>query len=109
VISEARDRRRGLVIAWPLHDPLLADVVRDRLAAAGIDAHVQARRLRSLLWIFGSYVPMHVLVPPERAEDAARLAATLRHHALFCAAIGCECFGHRSVIVRFVRGREGRA
>jgi hypothetical protein len=77
VVAEARDRRRGLVIAWPLHDPLLADVVRDRLAAAGIDAHIQARRLRSLLWIFGAYVPMHVLVPEDRAEDAARMCREL--------------------------------
>jgi preprotein translocase subunit SecY len=77
VIGEARDRRRGLVNAWPLHDPLMADVVRDRLAANGIDSHIQAQRLRSLLWIFGSYVPMHVLVPEDRAADAAKLCREL--------------------------------
>jgi len=77
VIAEARDRRRGLIAAWPLHDPLLADVVRDRLTAHGIDTHIQAQRVRSLFWIFGSYMPMHVLVPEDRAAEAAKLCREL--------------------------------
>jgi hypothetical protein len=77
VYAEARDRRRGLVACWPLHEPLLADVVHDRLTAAGIDNHIQARRARSLLWIFGSYAPMYVLVPADRVDDAAKLVGEL--------------------------------
>jgi hypothetical protein len=77
ILDEARARRRTLVPVWPLHDPLLVDVVRDRLAASGISHHVQATRLRSLLWVFGSYVPMNVLVPPDRADEATRVMREL--------------------------------
>ena len=73
VAAELRDRRRGLVPVWPLHAPLLADMVRDKLAAAGIDHHLQAARLRALLWFFGPFVPIMVLVPPDRAPDAERI------------------------------------
>ncbi|HEX4449669.1 MAG TPA: hypothetical protein VH143_02310 [Kofleriaceae bacterium] len=59
-----------LIAVWPLHDPLLVDAARERLDAAGIPHHVQSTRLRSLLWIAGSYVPMMVLVPVDRAEAA---------------------------------------
>ena len=62
--------RANLIAVWPLHDPLLVDAARDRLAAAGIPHHIQSTRLRSLLWIAGSYVPMMVLVPNDRAEAA---------------------------------------
>lgn len=70
--DEARDRRRGLVLAWQLHDPLLADVVRDRLDAAGIDHHLQASRLRTLLSPLASYIPIGVLVASDRVADAER-------------------------------------
>jgi hypothetical protein len=70
--NELRDRRHGLIPIWPLHDPLLVDAVRDRLTAAAIPHHLQAARLRSLLWLFGSYVPIMVLVPPDRAVEAER-------------------------------------
>ena len=73
VIAEARDRRRGLVPVWPLHDPLLVDVARERLTAAKIPHHIQATRLRSLLWMFGAFVPMMVLVPEPNAAEAERL------------------------------------
>jgi predicted Co/Zn/Cd cation transporter (cation efflux family) len=71
VIDEARDRRQSpLVAVWPLHDPILAAVVRDNLRAAQIPHHLQASRLRSLLWFFGPYVPIMVLVPEEHAVVA---------------------------------------
>jgi hypothetical protein len=71
LIDEARDRRRSpLVAVWPLHDPMLAAVVRDNLRAAEIPHHLQASRLRSLLWFFGPYVPIMVLVPDEYAAVA---------------------------------------
>ncbi|HEY1549330.1 MAG TPA: hypothetical protein VGG28_16000 [Kofleriaceae bacterium] len=70
-IADWRAHRTGeLVAVWPLHDPLLVDAARDRLDAAGIPHHIQSTRLRSLLWIAGSYVPMMVLVPVDRAEAA---------------------------------------
>jgi preprotein translocase subunit SecY len=68
LIDEARDRQRAALVAvWPLHDPMLAAVVRDNLRAADIPHHLQASRLRSLLWFFGPYVPIMVLVPEEHA------------------------------------------
>jgi len=71
LIDEARDRRRSpLVAVWPLHDPMLAAVVHDNLRAAEIPHHLQATRLRSLLWFFGPYVPIMVLVPEEHAVVA---------------------------------------
>jgi hypothetical protein len=72
LFTEWRDRRRGLVAVRQLHDPLLADVVRDRLAAAGIDHHMQSLRARTLLAAFASYVPITVLVAADRADDAER-------------------------------------
>ena len=71
--AEWRARRRELVAVWPLHDPLLVDVVADRLARAGIPHHIQTTRLRSLLWLFGSFAPMMVLVPREHGEVAQSL------------------------------------
>jgi hypothetical protein len=71
--AEWRARRRDLVAVWPLHDPLLVDAVADRLAQAGIPHHIQTTRLRSLLWLFGSFAPMTVLVPREHGEAAQSL------------------------------------
>ena len=71
LLAEWRDRAHAqLVPVWSLHDPLLADAARERLTAAGIPHHIQSTRLRSLLWLAGSYVPMMVLVPGEHAEAA---------------------------------------
>lgn len=76
--DEARARTRALVAVWPLHDPMLAAVVRDNLNAAAIPHHLQASRLRSLLWFFGPYVPIMVLVPEAHAVVAEqRLRALL--------------------------------
>ncbi|HEY3803418.1 MAG TPA: hypothetical protein VGL61_12455 [Kofleriaceae bacterium] len=71
LVDEWRARRRAqLVPVWPLHDPLLVDVARARLAAANIPHHIQSTRFRTLLWLAGAYVPMMVLVPAEHAEAA---------------------------------------
>jgi SecY/SecDF, P1 head subdomain len=70
VVGEVRDRRRELIPVWPLHDPLLVDVVRDRLTAADIPHHMQAAHARSLSWLFGPHIPVMVLVPPEHAKAA---------------------------------------
>ncbi len=76
VIAELRARARSeLVAVWPISSPLLAEAARDRLAAEGIPHHLQSARLRALLWFFGPYVPIMVLVPP---ADAARAEKLLR-------------------------------
>jgi hypothetical protein len=78
VAAEVRARRAGeLVPVWPLHDPLLADTVRDKLASAGIHHHLKSARLRTLLWLFGPYVPIVVLVAADRADDARRALGEL--------------------------------
>jgi hypothetical protein len=61
-------RHANLVPVWPLHDPLLVDAARDVLG--DIPHVIQATRLRTLLWMFGSYVPMVVLVPEPRSGEA---------------------------------------
>jgi SecY len=73
LIDETRARRRSpLVAVWPLHDPMLAGVVHDNLRAAEIPHQLQASRLRSLLWFFGPYVPIMVLVPEGHAVVAEK-------------------------------------
>ncbi len=75
--AEWRARRRtALVGVWQLHDPLLVDAAHASLA--GIPHFIQATRMRTLLSMFASYVPMTVYVPPAHAEDAhAKLRAWL--------------------------------
>lgn len=71
LVAEWRARRKTeLVAVWQLHDPLLVDAARSRLALADIPHFIQATRMRSLLWIFGSYVPMTVYAPTAHAEAA---------------------------------------
>jgi hypothetical protein len=73
LFDELVARRRVLVPVWPLHAPLRIHEVRERLTAAGIEHHLQSRRLRTLLWFFGPHVPIMVLVPPDDAANAERL------------------------------------
>jgi hypothetical protein len=75
LLADARAHRHAnLVAVWPLHDPLLVDAARDVLGE--IPHVIQATRLRTLLWMFGSYVPMVVNVPaPQSAEAHAVLKA----------------------------------
>ncbi len=73
VVDDVRTRRRALVPVWPLHDPLLVDAVRDRLDAVAIPHSISSTRLRRLLWLFGSFAPMYVMVPAEHAEAAETL------------------------------------
>jgi hypothetical protein len=77
LVEELRARRVTLIPVWPLHAPLRVHEASARLTAAGIEHHVRSRRLRSLLWFFGPYVPMMVLVPPDRAPDAERILREL--------------------------------
>jgi preprotein translocase subunit SecY len=73
LVDEARARKQQpLVAVWPLHDPMLAAVVREQLTAAEIPHHLQASRLRSMLWFFGPFVPIMVLVSEEQAPAAEK-------------------------------------
>ena len=75
VISDWRARKRATLVAvWALHDPLLAEAARVRLGA--IPCHVQSQRVRTLVGLFGAYVPMIVLVPEASAEEAHGLLKT---------------------------------
>ncbi|MEO6776886.1 MAG: hypothetical protein ABI467_28370 [Kofleriaceae bacterium] len=73
LVEDARvGRRAKLVPVWPLHDPLLVDAAREILG--DLPHFIQSTRLRTLLSMFGSYVPMVVLVPEAHAAEAhARL------------------------------------
>ncbi len=69
LVADARAHRHpNLVPVWPLHDPLLIDAARDILG--DLPHVIQSTRLRTLLWMFGSYVPMVVLVPEPRSAEA---------------------------------------
>ena len=72
LIEETLDRSRALVPVWPIHDPIFAAVARDKLREAEIPHHLQASRLRSLLWFFGPYVPIMVMVPEQHAVAAEK-------------------------------------
>jgi hypothetical protein len=74
VSDELRARSRGeLVPVWPLPSPLLADAVRDKLAAEGIEHHLRSANTRALVWFFGPHIPIVVLVRPADAERAEKL------------------------------------
>lgn len=77
VVGDVRARRRArLVPVWPLHDPLLVDAARDVLG--DLPHVIQWTRVRSLLWMFGAFVPMIVLAPEAHAAEVhARLRAWL--------------------------------
>lgn len=67
----ARARTPDLVPVWPLHRVPLAPVVAAALRNRGIEHHLRGLRHRSLLHFFGPYVPIVVMVPAPRAEEAA--------------------------------------
>jgi preprotein translocase subunit SecY len=75
LVSEWRARRRcrDLVAVWPVHRVQLADVAVRALQDSGIGAHTRGRYHRSLLYFFGPFVPIEIMVPAERAEEAAGL------------------------------------
>ena len=70
-------RADGWVPAWPEHRVYAADAAVEGLAAAGIDAVPRGVHHRALLQLFGPYVPIDILVPRERADEAQRILAAL--------------------------------
>lgn len=52
-----------------------ADLVRDRLDEAGIPAIVLTQRAHAFNLTLGDLARVHVMVPPDRAEDARQVLA----------------------------------
>jgi len=75
--DDLRARRAELVVAWPLHQAQHAELVRRVLGDAGIECHLQASHLRTLLGFFGPFAPIDVLVPPAAAAEARGKIAAL--------------------------------
>ncbi|MFT3694097.1 MAG: hypothetical protein QM831_13215 [Kofleriaceae bacterium] len=72
----ARTAIPNAMAVWSLHDPMLVEPARDRLA--DIPHFITMTNSRALFWLFAPYIPMQVHVPAERAMEAhERLRAWL--------------------------------
>jgi hypothetical protein len=72
--------RRGqpkLVPVWPVHRVYAVQPALRALEQAGIAAFPRGLHHRTLLQFFGPFVPITLLVPPEKADDAARILREL--------------------------------
>jgi hypothetical protein len=82
-LDDLQARRADLVAVWPLQHAQHAELVHRVLSDAGIECHLQASHLRTLLAFFGSYAPIDVLVPAAAAEGArARIEPLFRDMAV---------------------------
>jgi len=68
-----RRSHRNLVPAWPVHRVYAVQPALAALGAAGIPAFPRGLHHRTLLQFFGPYVPVTLLVPAEKAEEAERI------------------------------------
>ena len=75
LIAEWRafSRRDDLVPVWPLHQAQRAGAVIDALARNGIDVHARGLYWRSLLHFFGPFVPIVIMVPSARRDEAVAI------------------------------------
>ena len=75
VIAEAGALRRHgeLVGVWPEHRLYAVDSARRALDGAGIPSLARSAHQRVLWQFFGPLIPVQIMVPRERAEDASRL------------------------------------
>jgi hypothetical protein len=71
----ARALHPALVCARPLHRVYAVAPALEALAAAGIPACARGRHYRGLFHFFAPWAPAEILVPPERAEEAAAICA----------------------------------
>ena len=62
-----------LARAWPVHRVYAIQPALQALQAAGIPAFPRGLHHRTLLQLFGPYVPVTLLVPEEKAEEAEHL------------------------------------
>jgi preprotein translocase subunit SecY len=77
--AEWRARRsdEAWVAVWPLHRVWAVDVAIEALAEHGIACHARALRFRSMWHFFAPHVPIDLLVPSARAEEATRILTGL--------------------------------
>jgi hypothetical protein len=61
------------ISVWPLHRVALVEVALEALKKAGIPAHPRGAHHRALMHFFGPYVPIELLVPAARAEEAKKI------------------------------------
>jgi preprotein translocase subunit SecY len=69
----ARRRGGGLVKVWELHRLYATAPVVDKLAERGITPLLRGLHFRSLFYFFAPYVPVDVMVPGDRADEAREL------------------------------------
>jgi hypothetical protein len=77
--AEVRARARGevLVSVYPLHRVYAVEPALAALGKAGIAGHFRARYFRALEHFFGPYLPIEVMVPADRAEEAEAICARI--------------------------------
>jgi hypothetical protein len=75
VVVEAQALRRHgeLVPVWPEHRLYAVDSALAVLERAGIPCFARSVHHRALWHFFAPYIPIQILVPPPRAEEASRL------------------------------------
>ncbi len=57
---------------WELHRMYAVDTAQGILTRVGIPCHVRGVYHRSLLYFFGPYIPIDILVPPKNAAEGTR-------------------------------------
>ncbi len=75
----ARTIAEQLVSVWPEHRPYALGPARHALATAGIPVHARGEHHRVMLQFAGPWVPVELLVSPDRADEARRVLEALLH------------------------------
>ncbi|GAB5519201.1 MAG: DUF2007 domain-containing protein [Rhodothermales bacterium] len=65
----------GWIAAFTTNVTFEADIVRDRLADAGLSAVIMNKRDTSVMLNFGDNARINVMVPPDQVEEARALLA----------------------------------
>lgn len=76
-LADARALRAQLVPVAALHQVQHAGIAEHLLASAQIPCHLRGVHLRTLLAFFGPYVPVTVMVPADRGDEARALLEKL--------------------------------
>jgi hypothetical protein len=72
---QARRRDPSLTPVWELHRLYAVTPLRELLEARGIPVTLRGLQHRRLLYVFGPFVPVELLVPAARAAEAEALIA----------------------------------
>lgn len=80
--AEWRFRREvgRVVVVWEEHRLYALAALEARLAEAGVAVLARGRHHRALLYVFGPFVPIELLVPEAQAEAAVAALAPLPSH-----------------------------